>query len=516
VASLLLVRSTARVREIAIRTAIGAGARRLARQLLTENLLIACGGGALGLLLAWSAVKGLIAASPRSIPRVGEVTVDLPILLFALAVTVATGLLAGLAPVISAGHADIAVALKESSHATGARRGNSIRSAFVIAEIAITLVLVFAAALLLRSLITAETAYPGFVPDHVLALELNLPSPAYKSPDSQTRFYSRLAGEIRAIPGVVDAGVVMCPPAAGDCYDWFYSVTDKPAPPQSDVPVAFFNVADTHYLKTMRIALREGRSFTDADREGAPTVALVNEKFARQWWPNESAVGHRIKSGGPYMQGPVYEIVGVVGNVSRLGLDEKPGPEVILPFAQGPARGMSLMIRTAGDPQALTAAIRQRVAAVDHNLPIRRLRTLEENLADSLQRRRFSTILLAAFAGLAIFLSAIGIYGILNYCVAVREDDIAVRLALGAQQSAILRWAGSAVLRLAASGTILGLAGAWAASHALESMVYGVSPRNPVMMLAAIGGVLAIAAVAAAVPVWRAMKVDAVKRLHHA
>lgn len=517
VASLLLVRGAARVREMAIRTAIGAGAARLARQLVTENLLMTAAGGALGVGLAAWCLRALVTAAPPAIPRLSEVTIDVPVLLFAAGITALTGLLAGFAPVVAARKAELAAALKESSQtATSARRSHSVRSAFVTAEIAITLMLAFASSLLLRSLITAETADPGFVPEHVLELEMVLPASAYRTQDAQTQFYDRLSRDLRSVPGVVDAGAVMCPPAVGDCGDFFYSVVGKPAPAQGDVPVAFVNVADPRYFEALRIPLREGRFFSETDRAGGPPVAVVNENFARRWWPKEPAIGHRIKWGGPYMPGAVREIVGVVGDVSRMGLDEKPGPEIYLPMAQSPSNGMALMIRTAGDPRALIAEVRRRVAALDRNLPVQRLRTLEDNLAASLSRRKFSTALLTLFAALAMTLAAIGIYGVLNYWVLVREDEIAVRLAMGAQPSAILRWACAAVMRLAVLGIALGMAGAWAASRWLESLVYGVSPRSPAMMAASAAIVLAIAAISSAIPLLRAMRVDAVRHLRRA
>src|SRR5581483_7711539 len=478
--------STARMREIAIRTAIGAGARRLGRQLLTENLLLAITGGALGLLLAWWSLRALVAASPPGIPRLAEITLDVPVLLFAAGLTLLTGLLAGFAPVLTAAKTDLTVILKESSpSSTGAKHTHLLRSSFVAIEIAITLVLVFASSLLLRSLITAQTANPGFVPDHMLALELAVSGSAYKTPEAQAQFYQRLESDIRALPGVTNVGSAMCPPAAGDCMDWFYSVIDKPVPSRGDVPVALYNYADSQYFKTLLVPLRAGRDFSESDRRGGPPVAIVNETFAQQWWPNESAVGHRVKNGGPYMPGPVYQIVGVVGDVSREGLDQKPSPEIFVPFQQEPTAAMAVMIRTAGDPASLAPAVRRCVSAIDHNLPIQRLRTVQTMLSASLERRRFSTLLLTSFALLAMALAAVGIYGVLNYWVAVREDEIAIRLAIGAQRWSILRWSGAALLRLAAVGTLLGLAGGWAASHWLESQVYGVSARNPVMMAAA-------------------------------
>ena len=517
VASLVLARSTARVRELAIRAATGAGRRRLIRQLLTENLLLAALGGLTGLLLAQWGVRALIGMGPREIPRLAEATFDWRVLLFACAITAATGLFAGFAPVWTAGRLDLVSALKDSSRsATGGKGGQASRSMLVVAEIALTLVLAFAAALLIRSLIAAQTANPGFSPERVLALELVLPSASYRSPEAIASFYERLKQDLRGLPGVTAVGAVGCPPSAGDCGDWFYSILGRPAPPPGEVPISLFNTADAEYFGALGIPLREGRAFAASDRPNAPLVAIVNETFARKWWPKESAVGGRIKFGGPYRDGPVYEIVGVAGNVSQLGLDTEPMPEVYLPFSQSPTEAMVVMMRAGGDLEALAPAVRRRVAEIDRNLPIESLRPLAQNMAATLAQRRFSTLLLALFAGLAMTLAAVGIYGLLNYWVRVREDEIAIRLALGAARPVILRWAGWQALRLSLAGAGIGMLAGWWASRWLESLVFGVSARSIPTMSAAAAAVLGIAVLAAAIPVWRATQVVAVDRLHHA
>ena len=516
VAGLVLARSTARTREIAIRTAIGAGRRRLVRQLLTENLLLAALGGLTGLLLAQWCLRALIAMGPREIPRLAETTFDWKVLLFAGAITLLTGLLTGFAPLFRAGRLDLVSALKDSSRsATSGKGGQASRSALVVAEIAITLVLSFAAGLLIRSLIAAETADPGFAPDHLLALELVLPSSSYTSPQAVQSFYERLKQDLRALPGVAAAGSVSCPPSAGDCGDWFYSILDGRAPQPGEVPVSLFNTADRDYFAAMRIPLREGRGFADTDRRGAPRVAIVNETFARKWWPKGPAVGHRIKSGGPYRDGPIYEIVGVAGDVSQMGLATEPYPEIYLPFSQSPSEATVVMLRAGGDLEALAPAVRQRVARIDRNLPVESLRPFAKSVAATLAQRRFSTLLLALFAGLAMVLAAVGIYGLLNYWVHVREEEIAIRLALGAPRLRILRWAGWQVLRLAAAGSAIGMLAGWTASRWLESLVFGLSARSFTTMAMAGLAVFGIAAVAAALPLWRATKVDAPGRLHH-
>jgi predicted permease len=516
VASLLLVRSTARTREIAIRTAIGAGQLRLTRQLLTENLVIAGLGGAFGLLLAGVCLRTLVLMAPTDIPRLSEASLDIQALIFGAAVTMIVGLLSGIAPVFSAGKVDLTLALKEGSSGSGSGiRGHSFRSALVIAEIAFTLVLSFASGLLLRSLIAAQNSYPGFDAHHLLALELQLPESRYKNEQAVAQLYERLTEDLRSEPGVESVGAVNCPPSAGDCGDWWYSILGKPAPARSDVPLFLLNTADSAYFRVMRMHLLAGRGFTDSDRKGGLPVAVINEEIARKWWrtPRE-ALGYQLKIGGPYLKGPVYEIVGVVGNVSQMGLDTAPLPEVYFPFSQRSSPRMVVMIRTTADPNPLIPSIRHRVASVDRNLPIQSLRPFEKWLGATLERRRFTTLLLGIFAVLAMILATVGIYGVLNYWVNVRHNEIAIRLALGAQQSAILRWAGLHALRLAVAGTAIGALGASVASRSLKNMVFGVSAENPGMLVTAGAAVVALAALAATVPLWRATKVDAVRNLH--
>ena len=513
VASLLLARGTVRAQEIAIRAAIGAGRARLTRQLLVENLVLAALGGIAGSLLAQWGVRALIAMGPREIPRLGETTFDARVLLFAAVITLATALVTGLAPIFAAAKQELISVLKDSTRWASSRGGNALRSGLVVAEIALTMVLAFAASLLLRNLISAQTSNPGYDPEHVLALELVLPSSSYRSAEAIQNFYGGLRRDLRGLPGVTDVGAVNCPPSVGDCGDWFYSILDRAAPQPAEVPIALFNTADRDYFGAMRIPLREGRRFTEHD---PPRVVIVNETFARKWWPRGSAVGGRIKWGGPYRDGPVYQIVGVVGDAGQMGLGTEPYPEVYLPFSQSSSEAMVVMIRCAGDPQALASAVRRRVAAIDGNLPIQSLRPFAETVAASLAQRRFSTLLLGLFAGLAMVLAAVGIYGLLSHWVRVREGEIAIRMALGAPPRSILRWAGWQALRLSITGAGIGILGAWAASRWLGSLVPG-APSNPLAMLAAAAGaVTGFAMVAAALPAWRATQVDAVSKLHRA
>jgi predicted permease len=510
VANLVLARSATRAREVAIRTAIGAGRTRLVRQVLTENLLVAAIGGTLGLLLGHWALRALILMAPKGIPRLQEVGLDLQVLLFTAGLTIFTGLLVGFAPVLTAGKIDLTSALNAGGRSgTGTRRERSFRNALVVAEITITLVLAFSSGLLLRSLITAQYSNPGFVPEGLLALELVLPESSYQNSQAVQNFYDRLLEGLRTLPGAKDVAAGYCPPPSGDCGDWWYSILGGPVPAKGDVPLSLFNIADPGYFKTMGIPLREGRTFTDADRAGAPLVAVVNEVIARQWFPRESAVGHIIKFGGPYMPGPTFQIVGVVASVSQDGLGALPMPEIYQPFAQRSSQARVAMIRTSGNPNSLIPAVRRVVASVDRNLPVQSLAPLEDRMAATLDRRRFATLLLAIFAGLALVLSAVGVYGLLNYWVTTKEQEIAIRLALGARRSTILAWSGTAASKLIAAGIVLGVLAAWAASHWLDSLVFGISPRDTTMMIAAALVVIAIATLAAALPLARATRVDA-------
>ena len=517
VASLVLSRSSSRTREFAIRAAIGAARSRLIRQLITESLLLSALGGLAGVLLLGWCLRLLVSIGPRDIPRLAETAIDSHVLLFAGIITLASGLLVGLAPAFSAGKLHLVPALAESSHGTTkARSGQVFRNLLLVGEIAVTMVLVFASGLLIRSLAAAQNSSPGFAPDHLLALELILPSASYHSDEEIRHFYQGLTQDLAHVPGVESVAAVTCPPSSGGCGDWFYSIAGQPQPAQGEVPVAFYTAADPAYFHTMQIPIREGRVFTDADRANSPPVAIVNEVFARHWWPNASAVGHRIKFGGPYLDGPTLEIVGVAGNVGQIGLDVPAAPEMYLPFAQQPREAMEVMIRTSGEPEQFSPTVRRVVSRADRSLPIQNLQAFEKTVADTLQQRRFSTLLLTLFAALAVILAIVGVYGLLAYWVSVREKDIAIRLALGARPSSILRWVGSQALRLTAAGIACGTVAAWAAARWLESMLFGVSPRNFTNFLTAAVVLVALAAVATAVPAWRALRVDPISKLRDA
>ena len=515
VASLLLARNTARAGELALRKAIGAGQFRLVRQLLTETVVIAVAGGIAGLVFAYCGLRLLVGVAPNTIPRLAETRVDPGVLLFACGITLAAGLLAGLGPVLLAGRIDLASALKEGARmAGGGRHRQSARNALVVAEVAITFVLAFGSGLLLRSLAAAQNSNPGFDTAHLLTFSLDLPSKAYRNPEAVGQFYAGLTDGLRHVPGVTDVSAVTCPPPMGDCGDWFYSVPGRPDPPRDQVPISLINSAAAGYFHMMGIPLRQGREFNDTDGAKSPKVAVINETLARTWWPSESAVGRQIKMGGPYQEGSLLEIVGVVGDVRQSGLDTQPDPEIFRPAAQELDSAMAIMVRTAADPVQSMPAVRARVAALDRNLPLQRFGAVEASLGAGLARRRFSTLLLGLFACLAMLLAAVGIYGLLSYWVTSRQQEIAVRLALGASPPRILCWTSFQALRLAIVGVAFGALGGWASARLLKDLVFGIQARNPETLVAAAVVVLTIAFVAAAIPSWRAARVDAARHLH--
>jgi predicted permease len=515
---LLLIRMTTRAREMAIRTAIGAGRRRLVRQLVTETVLITLIGGAFGILLAGFGLRAIQVLGPRDIPRLSEATLNLPVLIFAAALTLAVALACSLVPLGSLNKMNLMILLKQSSVGSGASWiGHTLRGGLVVAEIAAAVILLFTSGILLRSLWAAETLNPGFEPSHLLALELQLPPLPYKSEEAILEFYAGLEEALRAQPGVESVGAVNCPPAAGDCRDWWYSVAERPTPSAQDVPVTLVNMADTSYFTTMRIPLVAGRAFSNQDKAGGPTVAVINEEIARAWWKNpRSALGQHIKVGGPYIEGPVVEIVGVAANVPQIGLDSPPLPEIYLPAAQRVDAAMVVMIRTKANPESMIATARQTLASIDGNVPIQSLKTGDTWLGATLVQRRFTTLLLVLFAGIAVILASIGCYGVFNYWVSCRRQEIAIRMAMGAGTTAILRRTGRQVGRLGVIGLVVGLAGSWGASRWLNSLVFGVSTHDPVVLCSAALAAFLIVLLSAAVPLWRATQIDPIEALHEA
>lgn len=507
VASLLLGRSVVRRREMAVRTAIGAGRGRLVRQLLTETIAIAAIGGAIGVALAHFGLAALVAAGPTGLPRLAEVGLDVPLLVFAAGLTGAVGFVAGLAP-LGAARQPI-TSLKEGATAVGAgRSAQRARGVLVVAEVAVTVILAFASTLLVRSLAAAQGEGVGFDASGLLSVELRLPSGNYPDEPSRLQFYESFTSRLEARPGIDAAAAMGCPPMWGNCGDWWYSIEGQPAPVESEVPVARFDHAQAGTFATLGVPLRAGREFTSADRDGR-LIAVINKALADRWWQSPAdAIGETIKIGGPYQEGPAVEIVGVVGNASQSSPDAEAVPGFWLPLTTGPGSRMVVLVRGPADPATLVSTVRAELAEMDPRLPIWSIRPFSEVVSETLDGRRFTTGLLTLFAGLATLLAVVGVYGVIQQWVSSRRNEIAIRIVLGARKEAIARWAGGQASRLLGAGLALGVLGAVASARLLEGVVYGVSAWDPITLVAATLGVVLLAAGGAAVPIVRAMRVD--------
>jgi putative ABC transport system permease protein len=510
VANLLLVRASVRSKEIAIRTALGAGKGRLAMQMLAESVVLALAGGAIGVLLAYLAIVPIQTLSAGSIPRASEIAVDGRVLLFSLAVAVATGILFGLAPAWQASRGTFGTVLKEGGRASTGAGGRWLRSALLVAEVAMSIVLLVGAALLLRSFSRLTNVDPGFRPDHVLAFRVALPGTTYPDDPRRTAFFNTLLEKLEALPGVTSAGMIQVLPMRGDNMLSFV-IQGRAQPKPNEEPSANYRVVSPKYFETMGIPLLRGRALTDRDRDGAPKVVLIDQQFVDRHFPGEDPIGRGIDIGNG--TDGFYEVVGVVGNVHEAGLEQPPGATMYVPYAMDPYSGMSIVARTPGEPAALSAAVRQTVGSIDATLPAFALTPLTDVVSDSVAPRRFSMLLLALFACIALFLAAVGLYGVVAYTVSLRTQEIGLRMAIGASRANVLQLVVGGGMKLALAGVVLGVAGALALSRLVETMLYGVTPFDPASYTATALVLLAVAALACYVPARRAMRVDPIVAL---
>ncbi len=513
-ANLLLVRGTARQREITIRSALGASRVRVARQLLTEGLVVSALGGAAGLALAY----GIVGPARVLVPSWAAVTIDFSrvsidarVLLFAMGISLLTGLLAGVAPALVAGRVELSRGLREGSRgSTEAPGRHRLRAAFVVAQVALALVLLTGAGLLLRSFDRLTAIDPGFDRARVLTLELQLPQARYDAPHV-VRFYDALQERLRALPGMQAAGAVFPLPLSGTSASGGFVVEGRPAPRPNQQQGAGIAWASGDYFRALRIPLRAGRLFDRRDGPDAPGVVLVNEAMARRYWSGQDPVGARIKlaTDPADTTSPWMTVVGVVGNVRPAALRRAPGPELYLPLAQNAWANMTLVLRGATpDPDGLVPAVRREVAALDRDLPLGTARTLDAVVDDSVAEPRFRSVLLGAFALLALALSAVGIYGVVAFGVTQRLPEMGVRLALGATPGDVRRLVVTQGLRPVLLGLVLGLAGALAAARALAGLLYQVPAWDPVTFLAVAVLLTAVALAASWLPARRAAAVD--------
>ena len=513
VANLQLARTTARKREIATRVALGAGRERVIRQLLTESVMLSMLGAVVGVPLALWGIDLLISFLPAEMPRLNEIRLDLRIFGFAFGLSLLTGMLVGLAPALQISKADLQTALKESGRGT-AGAGGRFRNALVVAEVSLTLMLLIGAGLLLKSFWRLRQVDPGFKAENVLSMQLAPPVTVYSEAPRKRAFYGQVIERIKSLPGVNAVGAIHLLPMGGRNWNPKLTVEDHPLPPGAELPSVDWRLITPGYFQAMGIRLVKGRWFTESDNEKAPKVAVINETLARKYWPNDDPIEKQIKSG---FEGKNWaSIVGVVGDVKEQGLELPTHLEMYRPYEQVSfPSSLILMVRTEADPTALAVAIRKEVWSVDKDVPIADLQPLTQVISESLAARRSTMLLLAAFAGLALLLGAVGIYGVMSYAVTQRTNEIGIRMALGAQTRDVLKLVVRNGMTLTLIGVGVGLAGALALTRLMTSLLFGVAPTDAATFMTVSVGLIVVALLACYLPARRATKVDPLVALRY-
>jgi putative ABC transport system permease protein len=501
VANLMLARSTTRRREMAIRRALGAGRGRLTVQVLTESLLLALLGGGLGILLAWWGVDLFLVMSPAGIPRLESVRVDTSVLLFSLLITVATGILFGLAPALRTRGVELYDALREGSRETSDAGGRTGRKALVVAEVALAVVLVAGSGLMINSFLRLLNVSPGFKPDHLLTLSVVASLNRYPRPAEQVRYVNAVLDRVRLLPGVEAAGAcTSLPPNITQEADAF-SIDDEPN--LNTNPTAWFLPATPGFIEALGLPVLAGRNFGESDDASRTPVAIVNRSIAERYFADREPIGHRIN-----ISGVTRTIVGVVQDTKYDGLAAPSGFQVYVPYSQRPFPGMRIVLRSKTEPSALIASVREAVRSVDPQEQGSRYQTMESIFAGSINEPRFYTLLLGVFGVVALVLAAIGIFGVISYSVSQRTREIGVRLALGASRASVLRMVLRECLGVIVIGLIVGVAAALALTRLLGALLFEVRPGDPVTYGGVVVLLLAVGLLAALLPARRAANVD--------
>jgi putative ABC transport system permease protein len=519
VAHLMLANAAARVREVAIRSALGAGRARLIRQFLTESLLLSVLGGIAGLLLAIWGVATLVALIPRETPRVEEIRLDYRVVLFTFGISILTGVLFGLAPALQAAKTDLTDALKEGgrSGSEGQRRVH-LRSLLVISEFALALLLLIGSGLMIKSFLRLQEVKPGFEPERLLTMRVALPEAKYSDFQKSRAFFEKLFERLKARPEVTSVGAINLLPFGGSSGDRSFTIEDQPVAPGQPRPDEQVRFVSAGYFTTMGIPFLKGRDITAGDLPDKPQVVIANEVLVRKFWPNKEPLGKRISFS---TQNPKwYEIVGVVGNVKHRGLDLEETPEFYIPFLQplfadANVQPMYVVMRTSSEPLSSASVVRNEVAAIDRDQPVSSLMTMEQRISDSVAPRRFNMFLMGLFAALALILAAIGIYGIMAFAVGQRTHEIGIRIALGAGRGDVLRLVLRTGLGLILIGIAIGLAVAFAATRVMSTLLFGVSPNDPVTFLGEALLLAFVGLLACYIPARRATKVDPLVALRY-
>jgi putative ABC transport system permease protein len=510
VANLLLVRAATREREIALRTALGAGRFRIVRQMITESVLLALLGGTLGTLLAVWGVDLLVTLSADNLPPTTQVRIDATVLGFTLLISLLTGVLFGLAPALRTMKLNLSESLKEGgrSGSEGAQR-NRTRSVLVVIESAVAVVLLIGAGLLIRSLVELKNTHPGFDAHNLLTMRVDLTEQKYPTPEKTAQFFRELETRIGSLPGVESMGTVSELPLSGQPNDMPYTVEGRPPVASDEVYDDDFRRVNQNYFATLRIPLLRGRNFTAQEVSQSAKVVIISELLSSQVFPNEEPLGKRLVLG---MGNQAFEIIGVVGDIRHRSLERKPAAAMYLPTYDG---WLNVVIRTKGDPLAITAAVRKEVQAIDPDQPIAAVKTMDQWLGTAVAAPRYRTSLLGLFAALALVLAATGIYGVMSYSVTQRTHEIGVRMALGARQLDVLKLVVRQGMVLVLIGVGLGLAGAVALTRVLASLLFGVTAKDPLTFVAVATLLALVAFVACYIPARRATKVDPLVALRY-
>ena len=513
VANLLLTRATAREREIAIRSALGAARVRIIRQLLTESVLLSVLGGIVGLVLAYWMLYALLWLSPTNIPRLPAIRMDGRVLAFTSVIVVLTGILFGMVPALRTSKLNLSEALKEGARNVAGGRHERLRQLLVVSELALSLVLLVSAGLLIRSFISVERVNPGFDAQNVLGMRLSVAGTSYKGERSEI-FYRELLDRVRSIPGVKSAGIADNLPLSGGIGWGNISIEGYQPSAGQEAIQSDARIAGVAYFETMKVPLIKGRFFDEHDTEDSLQVIVIDENMARNYWPNPNPIGGRIKFGRSESN-PWMTVVGVVGNVKQYDLESESRVTMYLPAAQAGAGTMYLVARTSVAPLSLAATIGSAVHSMDPNIPIFDVKTMEQRLSESLARRRFAMLALGMFAGLALLLAVIGIYGVISYSVAQRTSELGIRLALGARQRDVLRLVLSGGFRLALIGIGLGLVLSFAVTRFLSSLLFGVRATDLFTFSALSILLVVVSLLACYLPARRATKVDPLVALRY-
>jgi putative ABC transport system permease protein len=511
VANLLLARASGREREFAIRTALGAGRARQLRQVLTESLLLALVGGAVAIGLAFAGVKGLMAAiPPDSVPRLDEVGLNGTVLAFTAAVSLLTGIIFGLVPAWQASRPDVHDALKEGGRAGAGMGRHRMRSALVVSEVSLALLLLLGAGLMLKSFSRVLDADPGFRASGVLTASISLPRTKYGEPPRIRAFIEQTLEKVRAVPGVEAAGSTL--PLLGHWQTGF-DVEGRPVLPPGQRASTDITRVSSDYFRAMGVRLLRGRVFTELDSPDSQPVCIVDETFVRAYWPHDDPLGKRVRVGDP--DDPWRTVVGVVAHVKNYGVDQPSRVETYLPYEQDPINAFTLVVRTTGDPASLSPRMRDAVLAVDPDVPIFNISTMEDLVAQNVAPRRLAVMLIGVFAGLALLLAGIGLYGVMSFTVSQRTHEIGIRMALGAHENDILRLVVRQGMLLAVTGLGIGMVGAFALPKLIGALLFQTSAADP-QILAAVPVLLALVALAACyIPARRAMRVDPMVALRY-